>query len=582
MLTDDRFLRELNFRKNITVGFIIFLCLILIFNLYLLQIKHGHKYQLMSDKNRIRINPILPKRGRILSSDGQVLAQNIYKHRLMMDYCSKKVFDENMKSIKQYLNFSDEDEQALNLIRQQRQPSFLIKDELTKEEYAKIAMNLFKFSGVYLTHIYSRQYYMPEEFSHVIGYATKSDNSLQILKGKTGIEFLFDEQLCGQIGTIQKEINAVGKNIRTIDQQPPKSGDDIILTINADLQKYVYQLLSQHKAGACCVLDISGNVLALVSFPGYDINIMSNGPTKSEWNELNTNTFKPLLDRAISSAYPPGSIFKIIVAYAALKEKIISPTDKIICLGGVKQDNHVFHCWNRGGHGWMNLCDALKFSCDSYFFELAMKLGIEKIRKYALEFGFGHQTGIELPNEKTGLIPSKEWKLLRYGSTWKPYETIIAGIGQGSVLTTLIQTATMMGKLYTNDFNYHPTMIRQTSENEISPRPIDKQVGDIIKKGLYQVCYAGTARGSCRTLYGISGKTGSSQVRSIKSHEAGMNQKLVEWQHRDHAFFAGVAPLNTPKYIVAVLVEHGGGGASVAAPIARKVFDKLMEHDGIL
>jgi penicillin-binding protein 2 len=304
---------------------------------------------------------------------------------------------------------------------------------------------------------------------------------------------------------------------------------------------------------------------------------MASKMTNLQWKSISSDPLFPLINRAVNCSYPPGSVFKVVVAFAALSEKVMSPQDKIFCAGGVKQDDRVFHCWNRGGHGYVNLCDALRLSCDCYFFEVAKKLGIDAIIKYAQKFGFGSETGIELPNENIGLLPTKKWKFLRYGTSWKPYETMISGVGQGAVLATLMQSAVMFGKLYTGNYDFSPTLIKGRVKNQTKD-PINREQLEIIKDALHQVCTSGTAAGSCRTDYGISGKTGSSQVRKIKSHEVGVNQKLFQWKMRDHAFFVGCAPHKNPIYVVGVLVEHGGGGASVAAPIARKIFDRLMKR----
>ncbi|MBE6447126.1 MAG: penicillin-binding protein 2 [Alphaproteobacteria bacterium] len=575
MLQNEKFQKELIFRQNIMKTVVIILSLILVGNLYFLQVKHSKKYQLLSDKNRIRLMPLLPKRGNIFSSDGTLLAYSECNHKVVMDYCSLQVFKSNIKILQTCLNLTKNDILKLESRRKSRVSEIVVKESISREEYVKVMMNLFKCNGVYITNSYLRRYNMPEELSHIIGYTSKLSDEIQILEGKTGLELFFNEQLSGMPGNIQKEINSVGKKIRTIDQEAPVDGQDIILSINAKLQKYVYNLLKPYHVGACCVLDMEGKVLALVSYPGYNINSMSMGPSVSEWKNWNSSQYKPLLDRAVYSSYPPGSVFKIIVAYAALKEGIIKANHKFLCTGGIKQDNHVFHCWNRAGHGWIDMVEALSKSCDCYFFEIAKKLGIEKIQKYAKEFGLGNKTGIELPNEKRGLIPSKEWKFLKHKSHWKTYETMLAGIGQGSVLTTLIQVATMMGKLYSNNLNYSVSLLNDHS-NSNRVLPIDKKSADTVKEGLRQVCYLGTASGSCRTLYGISGKTGSSQVRKLRSDEVGINQNLIKWKYRDHAFFVGVAPTNKPKYIVTVFIEHGGGGAKVAAPVARKIFDKLI------
>lgn len=576
MLEDGDFKQVLNFRKNTVLIFIGVLCLTLVFNLYILQIKHAKKYKLLSDRNRIRVLPVIPKRGRIISSDDKVLAYCDYKHKLVMDYCSKKVFDENIKILDKYLNFSEEELQNLSKLRRKRLPSFTVRNELTRDEFANVSMNLFQLRGINILNTFSRVYSMPVEFSHLLGYTSKNSNEFQVLTGKIGLEKFLDRELRGDIGNIQKEVNAAGCNIRIIDQEDSINGKDIKITINSKIQKFIYNVLKEHEVGSCCVLDMKGNIVALVSCPGYDINLMSLGISKSKWRELNTDKYKPLLNRFSSSVYPPGSVFKIVTAYAALCENIVSPKDKLLCLGGVKQDNHMFHCWNRGGHGKINMYGALSQSCDCYFFEIAKKLGINKLDKYARELGFGAVTGIELPHEKSGLIPNKKWKLLRYKSYWKTYETMIASIGQGYVLTNLVQIATMMGKIYSNDLNYSPTLMVKDKEEEKQKVPMNKEACNVIKKALKMVCETGTARNSCKTSYGISGKTGSSQVRSLKSGEAGMNQKLIKWEYRDHALFVGVAPNDNPQYIVSVIIEHGGGGASVAAPIVRKIFDKLL------
>ncbi len=577
MLKDRDFKKLVSFRKNLILALICVLCLILIGNLYFLQIKHAKKYRLMSDRNRIRVFPIIPKRGQIVSSDGKVLAFCDHKFKLIMDSCPKKVFEENIKILIKYLNFTKKEKENLLKQRKKHLPNVVIKDELSRDEFAKISMNLFRLRGVHILNTFSRNYLMPLEFSHIIGYTSKSTNEFQVLTGKTGLEQFFDQKLRGNIGNIQKEVNALGYNVRIIDQELPVDGTNIKLTINSEIQKFIYKLLSQHKVGACCVLDMQGNVIALVSFPGYDTNSMSTGISEKQWNKLKTSKYNPLLNRFCCSVYPPGSVFKIVTAYAALSEGIISPTDRILCLGGIKQDDRIFHCWHRNGHGKLSIYEAISYSCDCYFFEIAKKLGIQKLDKYARSLGFGEKTGIELPNEKSGLIPNKEWKLIHQKGYWKTYETMLASIGQGYVLTSLLQIATMIGKLYSNNLNFSPTLLALPTSNNKSPLPLNKEVCDVIKRALHMVCETGTARNSCHTIYGISGKTGSSQVRSIQANEVGINQQLIEWKYRDHALFAGVAPINSPKYIVAIVIEHGGGGASVAAPLARKIFDKLLK-----
>jgi penicillin-binding protein 2 len=567
------------FKAKIILFLMLSLSALLAINLYRLQISDAEKYELMSNKNRIRVSPILPKRGRIITSDGKIVAGNVCKYKLVMERCNEKIFRENMELLERYIKLEDEDRARIADLRKKGAFSIVIKDGLSWDEYCGASMILFRLNGVSVENVYARDYAASLEFSHVVGHVAKNKGAAQVLVGKTGIEAALDYRLIGEIGNVQTEVNSVGKKVRIIDSLDPVDGSDVVISIDSRLQKYAYDLLSQEKAGACVVLDISnGEVLAMTSVPAFDPNLISNKMTQSQWQSISNDPLCPLLNRAVDCSYPPGSIFKIIVAFAALSEGIISPQDKIFCGGGVKLDDRVFHCWNRGGHGHINLCDALSLSCDCYFFEAAKRLGIDTIVKYAKKFGFGSESGLELPSENAGLLPTKEWKFLKRGTSWKPYETMIAGIGQGALLATLTQSVVMFGKLYAGNYNFSPTLIKGEKKNAVK-KPINSEYLEIIKKALLQVCVSGTASGSCRTNYGISGKTGSSQVRRIRSDEAGADQKLVQWKLRDHAFFVGCAPNKNPRYAVAVLVEHGGGGAAVAAPIARKIFDRLMKNE---
>jgi penicillin-binding protein 2 len=346
----------------------------------------------MSDKNRIRLSPVLPKRGRIITSDGKIIASSVHRYRLVMDYCNDKTFVENLNLIDKCLKLSDQEKQRIVNMRKKARPhmSFVIKDGLSWEEYASVSMDLFKFSNLSLETIYVRNYAMPLEFSHVIGYTGRSDNAIQILTGKTGVEAFLNDQLIGTIGSLQTEVNALAKKIRVTDFIEPENGADVVLTLDSEIQKYVYDIISEEKAGACVVLDIlNGEVVAMASVPGFDANLVSNKMTCNQWKSITADQLFPLINRAAVCVYPPGSVFKIVVAFAALSDGIIAPGDRIFCSGGVKQDDRVFHCWNRGGHGSLDVCGALSWSCDCFFFEVARRLGIEKIIKYAKKFGFG-------------------------------------------------------------------------------------------------------------------------------------------------------------------------------------------------
>lgn len=564
-----------NWRIKAVASVVLCLTGILIFSAYRLQILYNEKYTLISDKNRIRIVPLLPRRGRIITSDGKVIARSVNRYKLMVTPCSKDYFEKIMEFVSQNIQLDQQDIDQILEQRKRRNTFITIKDDLSWDEYTKISINMFKFSNLIVEHSYMREYIDPEIFGHVTGYTSKNSDGLQMITGKTGLEAYFNDLLTGVIGSTQTEVNAVGKTMRTLETIPAQDGQDLRITIDSELQHFVYDLMKEHVAGGCIVLDMSGDVLAMVSFPGFDTNLLSKRMTTKQWAALRDDPLFPMLNRVTNCSYPPGSVFKVVVAAAALEENIVSPKDKIYCAGGVKQDNHTFHCWNRGGHGHMNLYQAIQYSCDCYFYDIAKKLSIDNIVAYAEKFGYGEKTGIEIPNENKGLLPTREWKFLRYKTQWRPYETLIAGIGQGSVLTTVMQTATMMGRLYTNSYTFSPTLIghKQKSGTE---EIIDPYNAGVIKKALSLVCTVGTAAKTCNAKYGISGKTGSSQVRKLRKNDAGVHQSNFDWKYRDHAFFAAVAPTERPKYIVVVFVEHGGGGASVAAPIARKVFDKLM------
>lgn len=576
-----------NFRKNTKTVFYITVVLFvaLICKLFVLQVIESQKYATLSDKNRIKVYPIVQRRGRIISDDGKVLARNRQRYRLSIESCKEKEFRKDLSLIASQISIPNDEIQKFLDIRKKtpRYTPIIVKDKLSWDEYSKIAMIFYKLSHISLENSFTREYLNPIEFGHIIGYTSRSKDYLRFLSGKTGIEAFLDERLFGIPGNMKIEINSVGKKMRVIDSVAPVNGKDVTITINAEIQKYVYDELSKEKAGACVVLDITdGSVVALCSVPGFDTNSMSSEISKKQWTDLQKDPLKTLMNRAINGVYPPGSVFKIVTVLAALDKKIISPKDTIFCSGGVVVDGHTFHCWKRHGHGKVNAYDALRFSCDCYVFEVARRIGINTIVEYAKKLGFGEKTGIEIPNESSGLLPSKRWKLLRYGSSWKPYETIITAIGQGALLTTLIQSATMMGKIYSNNYAFRPSLIKKTQKDieKLPKNPINSENIGVIKEALYQVCNAGgTASASCHTEYGISGKTGSSQVRRLKEGEAGMSQNAFPWHLRDHAFFVGCAPYKEPKYVVAVMVEHGGSGSAKAAPIARRIFDKLILGD---
>ena len=360
------------------------------------------------------------------------------------------------------------------------------------------------------------------------------------------------------------------------------------LTIDSRLQQKAFELFGE-ESGAAVLLDVhTGEILAFVSAPSFDPNMMTQGLSTEDWNALLHNERNPLTDKAISGQYSPGSTFKMIVALAALEAGVIKPETRTYCAGKMFLGNHAFHCWKKEGHGHLNVVEALQHSCDIFFYETAQKLGIEKIADMARRFGLGSKINIGLENEKAGLIPDKEWKLRRFGEPWQQGESLISGIGQGYILTTPLQLATMTARLVNGGYEIKPTFLKVSDGEKSKIRKIDVSPTnlELIKEGMYAVVNkpGGTAWRSQFDYHGqrMGGKTGTTQVRRItmKERREGIKKESeLPWRLRNHALFVGYAPHDNPKYAVAVLVEHGGGGSSVAAPLAGKILREAVMLD---
>ena len=375
------------------------------------------------------------------------------------------------------------------------------------------------------------------------------------------------------------------KEIERVDGIP---GKDVQLTIDSRLQQKAFELFGE-ESGAAVLLDVhTGEILAFVSAPSFDPNMMTQGLSTEDWNALLHNERNPLTDKAISGQYSPGSTFKMIVALAALEAGVIKPETRTYCAGKMFLGNHAFHCWKKEGHGHLNVVEALQHSCDIFFYETAQKLGIEKIADMARRFGLGSKINIGLENEKAGLIPDKEWKLRRFGEPWQQGESLISGIGQGYILTTPLQLATMTARLVNGGYEIKPTFLKVSDGEKSKIKKIDVSPAnlELIKEGMYAVVNkpGGTAWRSQFDYHGqrMGGKTGTTQVRRItmKERREGIKKESeLPWRLRNHALFVGYAPHDNPKYAVAVLVEHGGGGSSVAAPLAGKILREAVMLD---
>jgi len=493
--------------------------------------------------------------------------------------------------------------------RRRRFVPVTVRENLNWEEVARIEVNAPDLPGVMIDVGESRYYPYGEETAHVLGYVAavsedeiNGDDPLLELPGfrigKAGIEKVYDRELRGTGGSSQVEVNALGRVIRELSRQEGEPGAEVVLTIDLALQKMVTERLAGESAAAVVIDVRTGDVLALASTPGYDPNAFNKGLSTEEWKALITNPRTPLIDKAIAGQYPPGSTFKTIVALAALEKGVISPSATVFCPGYLRFGKALFHCWKRGGHGNVDMIRAITESCDVYFYEVARRTGIDRIAAMAERFGLGKTLGLDLPGEQPGLVPTRDWKRATLDEPWHKGETLITGIGQGYLLTTPLQLAVMVARLANGGYAVVPRLARQGAPAKgekgdgAPPGPRLKSMGlssshlNIVLTGTRNVVNSphGTARRARIKEEGfeMGGKTGTVQVKRITKaeREQGLRKnKDLPWKDRDHAIFIGYAPVQSPRYAVSVLVEHGGGGSHTAAPIARDILLEAQRRD---
>lgn len=576
------------------------LLLFIILRLYYLQVYQADKYKMMADENRISTRLLIPPRGVIYDRNGVMIASNKQNFQAMIVAEQTPDVQKTLDEFKKVMPLSEEEEARIkkDLKRNRSFVPIKIKDNLSWEEISKIQLKAPDLQGIYIDEGLSRDYPYGESMAHILGYVSSvtekeakmdEDSLLKLPEfkiGKSGIEKLFEKDLRGKGGSLKLEVNAFGRVMKEIERIDGVSGKSLSLTIDSRLQQKAYELFKeQDQSGAAVVLDVrTGEILAFVSAPSYDPNAMSKGLSNQEWKELISNERNPLSNKAISGQYSPGSTFKTIVALAALESGIVRPETRFGCTGQMFLGNHAFHCWRRTGHGSLNVIEALMHSCDIFFYEAAQRIGIERIANMARRFGLGSPINIGLENEKSGLIPDKEWKKKRFGESWQQGETVIAGIGQGYVLTTPLQLATMVARIANGGYEVKPTFTKVSDTSQIKKIRISSEYLDIVKQGMYDVVNVpgGTAYRSHFNINGqeMAGKTGSTQVRRISMKERQtriLRQDELAWKYRDHALFIAFAPYDNPKYGIAVLVEHGGGGSSVAAPIASAILQEAIK-----
>ena len=564
-----------------------------------LQVEDASEYRLLADENRINIRLIAPARGEIYDRNGKVIARNEQSFRITIVKEDAGDIEQTLYSLSNLIKISQND--AKRVIEEiERSAPFLpvtVRDQLSFEEIARIATNSPILPGVSVEQGLSRVYPLIESYAHVVGYVGPvSDNDLKdgnesnpLLKiprfqvGKVGIERQFEDVLRGSAGVMKVEVNALGRVMRNLDRKEGKPGNNIQLTVDTELQAYIQARLGSESASAVVMNCKNGEILAIASSPSYDPNKFVKGISYSDFNELRDNEFRPLASKTVQDAYPPGSTFKIVTALAALEANIISPKDNFSCDGKMEISNRFFHCWKKGGHGEMDLAKSLIESCDVYFYELALKVGIERINEMATQLGLGIQHDVPMSAITKGLVPSREWKLKNREQEWLVGDTVNASIGQGYVLSSPLQLAVMAARLASGR-NVKPMLTKSINgqnvhdDKEFEDLKISKSNLNIIRKALFKASNdrRGTAYGSriINNKYRMAGKTGTSQVRNITDaeRENGVTKNEdLPWKRRDHALFINFAPYDDPEIAVSVVVEHGGAGSKSAAPIARDI-----------
>jgi penicillin-binding protein 2 len=565
---------------------------------YLQVIDHQH-YTTLSNDNRVKIIPVGPTRGLIYDRNGIVLAENQPAYRLEIVPEQVEDMQALLQSLTELVNIREQDlKQFTKSLRQKRTfDNIPLRFYLDDHEVARVAAIQHRLPGVEIVASLNRHYPLGNTFAHVLGYVSRKD--AQDLKdidttnylgtshiGKSGIEKFYEDHLHGTVGNQQVETNARGRVIRVLESNPPSAGKDLHLTIDAPLQAVATQALGEFN-GSIVTIDVTnGQILTLVSNPGFDPNLFVNGIGFKDYDALRESDSQPLYNRALFGRYPPGSTIKPFIGLAGLKYGIVNPHYELFCPGYYIipfGEERKFRDWKKTGHGLMDLDEAIVESCDVYFYDLALNLSIDKIHPFLSSFGFGKVTGVDMPSENAGLAPSREWKRSRRHQPWFPGETLNTGIGQGFLLSTPIQlanaTVTLANKGQAKQLRL--VLGQGHSRNKIPVDPIlasiPEQQWDYIHKSMIKVVHSlhGTARRIANKSFKVAGKTGTAQVFGIKQEEEYDVEKIA-FKLRDHALFIAFAPAKNPRVAIAVIVENGGGGGSVAAPIASKVLNSYM------
>ena len=573
--------------------------------LFYLQVVKAEDYRVLSDDNRFNFNITIPSRGRILDRFGENLAVNTQDYRVVMIPERTQDVDATLKRVSEILPLKPN---TLKRIKKDIREHagfvpILIDDHLDWKTFSALNMNMPDLPGVIPEVGEGRGYPDAGIFAHTLGYVGRADtkdiekDKDPLLRqptfriGKTGVEAAADKTLRGSAGKLKVEVNAVGRIVR--EWPDPKdvavNGQDVWLTIDAELQRYGAELFEEDSGGLAVMDVITGELRTLLSMPTFDGNLFVSGLTQADMDRLNNDEKRPQYNKVLSGGYPPASTFKMTVMLAGLESGLIDPSDKVFCTQRLRLGNRNFHCWKRGGHGAMDMRDALKNSCDIYFYDLSQKIGMDAIAAMGRKLGFGTAFDIGIAGVKPGIMPDPAWKQARLGYGWRGGDTLNASIGQGFVLATPLQLAVMTARLANGRQALTPNLLIGQDLPDVAPLDIDPAHIAFVQDAMWSVTEepGGTAyRENGLGIKGLdmAGKTGTGQVRGISASERRTRlrkNKELPWKLRDHSIFTGYAPYNAPRFAVGCVVEHGGSGSKRAASIVRAVLQRALERDGL-
>ncbi|MDN6871546.1 penicillin-binding protein 2 [Pseudomonas citronellolis] len=597
-------------RRRVVVGAvaIFLLALVLVARMYHLQVTQYEYHSTLSENNRVHVQPIPPNRGLIYDRNGVLIADNRPSFSLTVTRERTENLQQELQALVEILGLTEEDKAIFEKrMKQGRRPfePVPIMFELSEEQIARIAVNQYRLPGIDVTAQFVRHYPLGEHFAHSVGYVGRiNEAELKVLDpvnysgthhiGKTGVEKFYEAELHGTVGYEEVETNARGRVLRVLKRTDPVPGKDIVLSIDSKLQAKAEEALGGRRGAIVAIQPATGEVLAMVSQPSYDPNLFVTGISFKDYSALRDSIDRPLYNRVLRGLYPPGSTVKPAVALAGLDAGVVTPGSRVFDPGYYQLPNydHKYRNWNRSGEGWVNLETAIMRSNDTYFYDLAHKLGIDRLHDYMSRFGFGQRVSLDMYGESPGLMPSREWKRATRRQVWFPGETLILGIGQGYMQSTPLQLAQMTALIANHGKWLRPHLARTVDgQPPVDPEPMPdidlREPGnwELIDSDMQQVVH--NARGTAHkvgaaSVYRIAGKSGTAQVVAIKQNERYDRSKLNE-RNRDHALFIGFAPADNPQIAVAVMVENGESGSGVAAPVLKQVMDAwLLDENGKL